>query len=519
MGATNERNDEASEAPRASRGCYWAGRALLVTALLSAACAIAPTPVFADEDLETNLKRLVEVYAHLEDKLAEPFDPADAFYRGAIPAMVRTLDPHSAFLDPQQFESLREMQRSTEKGFGSILQLMPGRVVVLQTLLDSPSARAGISTGDELVVVNGYRLTELSIQQLAQLLGQSRQNRVELLVKRPSFARLIPITLVPAEMEDPSVQSKFILEEGVAYVKVANFEATTAQELHAAMEGLGGDDLRGLVLDLRDNPGGVIEAAVRMAAFFLEPDRRILWIRGREGPKEEVRVPAGMESYRFPVAVLINEKTASAAELVAGALQDNDRAVLLGTRSFGKGLVQSVFDLSDGSGLALTTALYQSPSGRTIQRSLGDCREFQLAPCVEPETQTYKTLSGHEVPGGGGVEPDRRVYPHNYTRLEAFLEQSSAFFDFAQLYVRKGVEIDDDFQATSALLDDFQLFLSERGVRPTLSDWTAAVEHVRWNLRQEIFNLTLGVEKGDEVELRNDPQVKAALNAVREQLR
>ena len=489
---------------------------LLICALLLAAAARSAEPA---EELTQSVRSLTSTLQVLEERLADPVNVTEALYQGALPAMVRTLDPHSAFLDPQQFEALAEMQRSTEKGFGSIVSLTPGRVVVLQTLAESPSAKAGLSPGDEIVAMNGYQLAQLSIEQLVGLLTEARQHSVQLMVKRPNFVRLIPMTLVPEELADPSVQGKFHITPDVAYIKIANFEAATDRELHQAIENLGGHRLKGLVLDLRDNPGGVIEAAVRAAALFLEPDQRILWIRGREGPQEEVRAPEHFPSYDFPLAVLIDSRTASAAELLAGALQDHDRAVLVGLRSFGKGLVQSVFPLSEGAGLALTTAQYLAPSGRVIQRLYNNCKDYQMGPCDEDpdEPKSFRTDSGREIPGGGGIAPDRVVYPETYffSPFQAFLKGNNAFFDFAQQHLRRhNVDVGEDFEVTPEMLDQFQLFLSERGVQVTLAEWTATLEFIRQNLKQEIVNLTFGVERGDQIELGHDPQVLAAIESL-----
>lgn len=486
-------------APSARAGL---GTALLV---LAGAGASMEDPQEADA-LSKQLTRFVAVFNLLDRKLADPFDPAEAVYRGAIPGMLRTLDPHSAFLDPGQFKSLKEMQRSTEKGFGSVVSLLPGRVIVLQTLAGSPSARAGIAPGDEVVALNGLPLTQMPVEQLVAVLSESRKDRTRLMVKRPNFTRLIPMTLIPAEMASPSVSRSFFLEPGLAYVKVIDFEAATAQELHGAVESMGGGNLKGLILDLRGNPGGIVEAAVRVAAFFLDADKPIVRLAGRSGPKEELTVPAGYAPYRFPMAVLIDERTTSAAELVAGSLQDHGRAVLVGERSYGKGLVQSVYELGSKTGLALTTAYYLTPNETPIQRSLGDCGEYQLAPCGDERSADVLR---------GGVKPDAEVSPPRLSRLETVLKASNSFLEFARRYVAGRREIDENFEPTNAMLDDFQLYLSERGIRPTVSEWSTAVVFARANLKQEVLNLTVGVAKGDEVELRRDPVVRAAADALR----
>ncbi len=458
--------------------------------------------VSQESELERSVGQLTRVLAILEQKFVDPVDAEAALFNGAMPAMVRNLDPFSAFLDPDQFESLREMQRSTEKGFGSVLAVNHGRVDILQTLPESPMARAGVSPGDEIVGINGYWLAELNQDQLVAVLSEARQRQVDMLVRRPQFSRLIPLTLTPAELADPSVQLSFFPRPDIGYVRIVNFEAGTDVELREAVERLGGDSLEGLVIDLRKNPGGLVEAAVRTLTMFLEPDQRILWIEGRDGPKEEVRTPPG-EPYRFPLAVLIDSETASAAELVAAALQDHGRAALVGTHSFGKGLVQSVFELSGGAGLALTTARYLSPDSRTIQRPIGKCGDFQLSPCGDEDEPTAR----------GGIEPDV-VAIRNYTPFETVMKASESFLDFAKQYVQGDRVIDENFEPSPQMLDEFQLFLSQRRIRVTLAEWTSAMDFIRANLKQEVFNLTLGVESGYKVEMRSDPTVLAAIEAL-----
>lgn len=476
-----------------------------VSALLLAGLATlgaAATPAADTAGTEQQARRFLEVFGLLHRKLAAPFDPAAAIYGGALPAMLRTLDPHSAFLDPLQFESLREMQRSTEKGFGSVVNLLPGRVIVLQTLPGSPSARAGIAPGDEILVLNGQPLAHLPIEQLVALLGSARSREARVMVKRPSFTDLIEMSLVPAEMADPSVSRHFAFAPGVAFVKILNFESETARELREALQALGGRDLEGLVLDLRGNPGGVVEAAIQAAAFFLQPSDRILWVRGREGPKEELLVPAAFQPYEFPVRVLVDDRTASAAELVAGALQDHGRARVLGQRSFGKGLVQGVFELSGGSALALTTAYYETPSGRTIQRWLGACGQYQLAACDDGRSDEDLR---------GGIVPDRVVGPGPVTPFVAAMLSTNAFLEFAREHVGRGSGFDASYEPDNATLDAFQGFLAQRRIQPTLAEWSATLDYIRSMLKQEVLNLTVGVAAGDEVELRRDPVVLAAV--------
>jgi carboxyl-terminal processing protease len=210
------------------------------------------------------------------------------------------------------------------------------------------------------------------------------------------------------------------------------------------------------------------------------------------------------------VAILINAKTASAAEIVTGALQDHDRADVIGEPSFGKGLVQSVFNLSNNTAVALTTAFYYTPSGRSIQHPL---EGVQLGAAILKPTKEYKTDSGRTVLGGGGIKPDIEVLPDSVTRLRAVLDASGAITGFATEFTQKN-KVGADFQVSGGLLDDFKIWLSERAIQPPVAEWLRDKGWIENRLQQEIMTLTFGVEKGDEVEARRDPVVQRAVGVV-----
>lgn len=449
-------------------------------------------PEEAWSDLPEQLRRFVEVYAAVEREAAERVDPDRAIYGGAIPGMLRQLDPHSVFFDPAQFEQLKELERSTRKGFGTVVSVLPGRVIVLQALPGTPSARAGIAPGDEILAINDIWLDRLDLEQLVALLGQSRQQPARLQVRRPGQSRLLEFTLTPEEMQAPSVERAFLLRPGVGYLRVSSFDAQTGAEVRRAIESLGGVSLQALVLDLRNNPGGVLEAALETAALFLPPGSRVLTARGRSVPPREEKTPADARPYQFPLAVLINHRSASAAEIVAGALQDHRRAVIVGEPSFGKGLVETVYPLSDNTGLALTTAYYYTPNGRSIQRAL-------------PGSALAARSSS-----AGGIQPDRLAYPEPLTAFRMVLEAGGAFTSFATEYTRRH-KISETFEVTAELLDEFQSYLAQRRIQPSVTEWSRERDWIASRLKTEILNQSLGVDKGDQVELPRDPVVRAAL--------
>ncbi len=458
-------------------------------------------------DVESALKRFTEVFAAVESNSADPINTESAIYGGAIPSMLRELDPHSVFFDPQQFQQLKEMEQSEQKGFGTVVSIVPGRVVVLQAMPGTPSARAGLSPGDEIVAVNNAPLAQFGDpEQLIQFLTEARQKRADLLVRRPGSLRPLEFTLDPQLIDAPTVDRAFMLRPGIGYVRVASFDPQTAKLLKNAIEGLGGAKLKGLVLDLRNNTGGVVPAALECASYFLKPGQQILTARGRSlKGRQEAEVPKNAVPYEFPLAVLVNEKTASAAEIVTGALQDHDRATVVGTPTYGKGLVQSVFPLSGNTAMALTTAFYYTPSGRSIQKPLAVGQLGDIA-----EHQMYKTDKGRGVAGGGGIQPDIVVYPEQPDRLLAVFEGSGVLISYATDYIQKH-KVTEPFKVTPDILDDFQVYASERRIQPSVAEWMQHRDWIQSHLEQEILDQALGVAKGDEVQARSDPQVKAAV--------
>lgn len=468
--------------------------------LLMAAPEAAPA-----DDMGRQVKLFLDVLAAARENAADPVSTENAIYGGAIPAMLRTLDPHSVFFDPQQYQQLRQMEQSEQKGFGSVVSVLPGRVIVLQAMPGTPSERAGLTAGDEILAVNNVDLARLEFDQIVQFLGMARQHQVELVVRRPGNVRLLQFTMKPELMDAPSVERQFLLRPGIGYIRVASFDPQTGKQIHEAIDKLGGADLKGLVLDLRNNPGGVVEAALETASLFLQPGQRILTVKGRSGEGKTVDVPKLARPYSFPVAVLVNEKTASAAEIVTGALQDHDRAVVLGVPTYGKGLVQSVYPLTGDTAMALTTAFYYTPSGRSIQKPL---RSGQLQ--LEHQTQTYRTDSGREVKGGGGIQPDIIVEPEPVSQLRAVLDASGVMTSFAVDYVEKH-KPPANFQLTGQTLDDFQTFAAVRGIQPNEAEWLIEKPWIENRLQEEITTQLAGVEKGDEVAVKRDVGIQRAL--------
>lgn len=466
-------------------------------------------------DLVPLLRQFVNVFSAVDAGEADAPSVDKLIYGGAIPSMLRQLDPHTQFFDPSQFEQLRQMEESEQKGFGSIVSVLPGQVIFLQTLPGTPSNKAGIQAGDELIAINNIAIRSLEAEQIMQLLTEARQQKITVFIRRQGLEKLLQFALTPELVDSPSVDRAFLLQPSFGYIRITSWDLQTAQQLRDAIQKLGGNSLRGMVLDLRNNPGGVVKAALDAAAMFLQPAQRILTAKGRASEVDIADVPKNAVPYQFRLAVLINEKTASASEILAGALQDHDRAVIVGEPSYGKGLVQSVMALSGGAGLAITTAFYYTPSGRSIQRPLRNSALSEAFNAAE-KLPSYKTDDGRVVTGGGGIQPDVRAYPAAFTRLEAVLDSSGAVTSFATQYLSPHSPLPNSFEVTPELMDEFRIFLSSRQIQPSAAEWSEERPWISNRLKEEIITQARGVAEGDEIHAQHDPQIQAALTAMQD---
>ena len=495
-----------------SRTLFFAAALLLLAS--QGFCQVTPPA----DDVTVETLKFTRVYSAIQQSFVDTVDPDQAIFNGGIRGMLSTLDPFSAFFDREQFELLQEQARGEALGFGSILYVTPGKVLVLQTTLGSPSWRAGLGPGDEIVEINGTRVAALDFQSLIELLQHSRSQPVRLGVIQPG--KLIPqdFDLKPAEIALPTVDKAFLLSPGFAYVHLTGFEMKTAQEVRDTLVRLDASHLKGLLLDLRDNRGGIVDAAVDVASLFLPPDVLVLTTRGRSMPQKTYRTSRAAERFDGPLIVLVNGNTASAAELLAAALQEHDRAVIAGEGTFGKGVVQSVVGLDEETGLALTTAQYFTPSARSIQRPLPGTALAITDPGLESSGISstkeagsgFHTDDGRPVSAGGGVTPDVTIPPRPMDPWLAFLNQAGAFTDFASEYLTLHGKVSEAFEPSSEVLDGFRDYLSKNQIRVPEDYWVQDQEALKQRIKTDLFNLVFGLARGDEIETRGDPQVQQA---------
>jgi carboxyl-terminal processing protease len=466
------------------------------------------------DDLTRQSLKFTEIYGMVERNYVDPVDPDQTLLNGAVRGMLSSLDPFSAFFDREQFEALQQQARGQTKGFGSILYVQTGKVVILQTAQGSPSWRAGLGPGDEIVQVNGTWLKRLDFRSLIELLQRARSERIHIGVIHPGQLVSQDFVLSPAEVALPTIDKAFAFAPGVGYIHLTGFEEKTPEEMVGAVKRLGGPELKGLLLDLRDNHGGIVDAALGVASLFLKPDLLVLTVRGRHEPEKSHRTSAEPVRFDFPLIVLVNGNTASAAEVVTSALQEHDRALIVGEPTFGKGVVESVMGLSEKTGLALTTAQYFTPSGRSIQRPLPGTAlaEVELATSGQTNRQpaAFRTDNGRPVTAAGGVTPEVVVPARALDPWVGFLNQRGTFTSFASDYLTLPSKVDRTFEPDAKALESFREFLTRQQIRVPEEYWTKDQEYVKLRIKTELVTLAQGLDAGNEVEVRGDPQVQQA---------
>jgi len=476
------------------------------------------------DDYQTALRDFTRVLSVVESNYAEPVDTDKAVYQGAIPGMLRMLDPHSNFFDARQFTLIREDQQGKYYGVGMVVAARENRTVVMAPYVGSPAYNAGIRPGDVIIRVDEKSTDGLSTGEVADLLKGPKGTAVKITISREGYSDPIVVTVTRDEIPRHSVDSTFLLRPGIGYIRLTTFNETTDRELGAALRQLNAADLDGLILDMRGNPGGLLNEAVAVGDMFLEKNQLIVTHHGRTSAERRYYAVRGNQDIKVPLVILINGNSASATEIVAGAVQDHDRGLIVGETSFGKGLVQTVSQLGENTGLALTTARYYTPSGRLIQRdyksvSLYEYHYNRKAP--EHPTEVKLTDSGRQVTGGGGITPDIVVPTPPYTPFQQTLLRNDILFPyeagvsgFTRYFIGTKPTITKQFEADAAVMEDFRRYLRKHNIRYTEPEIAENLSWMQRKIKQEVFLSVFGLQESFKVELEGDPQVLKAVEAL-----
>jgi carboxyl-terminal processing protease len=504
-----------------------ARRAAFSIVLFFCVCALAGTLLqrkvgaqsAADESQwRDSLKTFTNVYSIVEQNYAEPINGEKAdtvIYDGAIPGMLRTLDPHSSFHDPKDYAKMREDQRGRYYGVGMLIQQQLGKTYVVTPYEGTPSFKAGIHPGDIIATVDGKTTEGMTSDLVAKALKGPKGTHVTITTVRDGQAKPLTFDLVRDEIPHPSVDLKYEIRPGIGYIHVTQFQETTAKEFEDAEDSFG--DLKGLVFDLRGNPGGLLTQAVEICNHLLAKGQNIVSQRGRAYPDQVYTATQGNGGHTFPIVVLVNRNSASASEIVSGALQDHDRALIAGETTFGKGLVQTVYNLPENTGLALTTYHYFTPSGRLIQRDYAGVSLYDYIynranalPADNTNREVKLTDAGRTVYGGGGITPDVKIDSPKSNHFMDTLLIHDVFFHFAPHYLANRT-VTADFTVDDAVLTEFKQFLTSQNVAWTNEDFTGPLDWIKANIKAKIVTIQFGQIQGLRTQADWDPMIQKAV--------
>ncbi len=474
-----------------------------------------------------NLRLLTELIETAKARYGREVSYRDLVFSG-IHGMLRTLDPHTGFLSPQAHSQMRERQQASFYGLGILVGLRNGRLTVITPIEGTPASRLGIRAGDIIDTIEGASTAKMTIDEAVGKLKGPKGTEVQITILRIGLPDPLPVTVVRAEIPQTTVRYAYMIEPGTGYISISDFARSTGDEVERAIEKLRGEGMQRLLLDLRNNGGGLLDQAISVSDQFLAGGAAIVETRGRIRDAEQAFRAAGNHSpFGQPLVVLVNSGTASASEIVSGAIQDHDIGLVVGTPTWGKGLVQTVYSLSYGAGLALTTAKYYTPSGRLIQRDYKSFFDYYTRADVEPTGEgaevrkaptgeEFATDLGRKVYGGGGITPDFEAEPKELAPPMQYLLARAAFFRFAIVWANRNPAVDRDWKPLPTILDEFQAWLiqekleSAEDVVQLMKD-EASRAYMARQIRAEVLSSKFGIEAAHQVLAEGDLQIQAAL--------
>ena len=490
------------------------------------------------ENVYVRVRVLQEVVDRVESSFVEDVG-SDALYTSAIDGLIRDLgDPHSSFLPAQDYENLRI--RGVDGEYGGVgLEVVErnGLVTVVSPIPSTPGARAGIRAGDQFWEINGIPADTMDTDQAVDLLRGRPGTEVSVKMRRPGVEEPIPFSVERATIRLLAVPFAMMLDDKVGYVPLQSVRETSTTEIRAAVDSLQAEGMESLVFDLRGNPGGLLDQGIAISDLFLDSGLDIVETRGRAAGQSETYGAENEDRYpELSIAVLVDGGSASASEIVAGALQDHDRAIVVGETSYGKGSVQSLFRLTGGDVLRLTTAKWYTPVGRSIDRdpesevadvpahAMSISGQFVFPTTLEGRPE-YESTGGRTLYGGGGITPDLFVAPETLSPQEIAAVQrvfqhaggfTVALFNFAVEYVPEHPDLQVGFSVSEADLADLFESLSEHEAVIERADFETARRFVRYHLEREIALQAWGEAEQFQQSIPFDRQLQRALDLLRD---
>ncbi len=493
------------------------------------------------EDIPRHYDEFATALAAIETHYVDEVDTERLIYQ-AIGGMLQTLDPHSNFMDPRSYALQRERQGGRYYGLGISINIVDGDITVMSVFEGSPAYRSGLRRGDVIARISGTSAKDMSTEEVVRLLRGPKGTVVDISIRRTGYDELIDLTVERDEIAILTIQGAFMADPRTGYVKLGGFSETTDRDLRRALNRLKEGGMERLILDLRGNTGGPLDQAIKVSNQFLPRGDLIVYTRGRvDNSDQDYHAREEGEFTEMPLVVLVNRNSASASEIVAGAIQDHDRGLIVGETTFGKSLVQSIYRVSHGAGLALTTARYYTPSGRMIQRPWDETFDEYLTysmreqnPRVHSPAQRKYTDSGREVYSGGGIEPDHRIAGpiagFNPSRLGRLLAARQEFARFAERFSAEGDTritaqshgrkvVARGFVIDAELLEEFKAHVRGRGLAIDDEAFAEDGEFIRAMIHYEIDVALFSVEEARRNLFDVDPQTQLAATLFEEAAR
>ena len=453
--------------------------------------------------------------------------------QSSIHGMLRKLDPHTSFLPPTAYQRMRDRQQSSFFGLGILVGMRDQQLTVIAPLEGTPASRMGIRAGDVITSIEGEPTDDMLLDDAVMKLKGPKDTEVTITVSRVGVSTPLTMTIKRAEIPLTTVRYTMMIAPGTGYFRITEFSRSTGKEVADAIATLRAQGMERLLVDLRNNGGGLLDQAIAVADQFVPEGTLIVETRGRiRDSFQKYRAEGEHKPIDLPVVVLVNSGSASAAEILAGAIQDHDVGIIVGTPTWGKGLVQTVYTLPYDGALALTTASYYTPSGRLIQRDYSSFYDYYAHGdgLTEPgeegaegriemppsDGEVFYTDLGRKVYGGGGITPDVLIHPQEQAELLQFLEARNAFFQFGVDYTNRHPIDSTDWQPSPAVLQEFAAWVGKQGfgepgeLETALQD-TETRDQVLARIRAEVFNATLGNDARYRALAEKDPQILEAL--------
>jgi len=454
------------------------------------------------------LRKYSRIYAAIKQYYPKEFNKENLFF-SSIDGLLKTLDPHSYFLDPLSMRSMNEDQQGNYYGIGTRITKYQDKLTVIAPLKDTPAYNLGILAGDIIISIDGEDTKDFSLDEAMVKLRGAKDSYVEIEIMREGIETPIPFRIKRVEipLETISYATTVPQDPRIGYISIRTFGNTTADEFKEKVDELiDVDKIGGLIIDLRGNAGGSLYAAIDISDFFLPRGTVIVSVKGRQ-MKQNFIARKDAEYKSLPLAVLINRGSASASEIVASALQDHKKAVIVGTRSWGKGLVQTVHKLPMSSSLALTTAKYYTPLNKCLQRDYTK-RDDYLSVLYYRGYDDDQSIKG-------GVIPDIHVKSAVYPALLVKLISRGLFFQFSRELIADEPGIGEDFQADERVIKKFETFLSGKKIEYNSDEFKKEIKTIRFEIERDVLSNKFSTEKGVHVFLKSDPVTDKAVEQLK----